>query len=538
MMAGVVALALLATSAAGVAARSPRVSRAPASNTFVWAVSENPDSLVPEMGYLLVDYITTDVLMYDGLVRLGLNGQWQPDLATKWHTNANGTQWTFYLRHGVRWNDGQPFTAADVVETWKFNTNPAIKHSYVTGWNLIKSVATPNQYEVVFNMSQPLGQFLPDIGASAILPAHVFAHLTPTEINDYKYPSAAHPVGTGAYMLKKWVQNSTLTLVPNPYYWGPKPKISKIVLEVIPDTTTQELDLESHAVNMATVLPQYVAQAKHWSGVTLYHAINADYELVQLDEMHFLKDLTVRRALNLDTPKSAIVSKIMKGQAVVAYGDQVPGGIWYDPKLPHPGYNPSEALKMLLADGFKKVPSSTAPAGFWLYKGGKRLSVPIWAIAGSTAEDNLAQVEGESWERIGVYAPVGTLSISALFAQTGPQFNGKDEALIYSWDQGPFPNDQVSFDWQKYPCLNANSATDDCSRYNNPVMSKLTQEGAAAVNVAKAKAIYDKIQQLEISTVPIIFLFWYDSYTGVSSNLHGFKETVYGTTKPWTWSLN
>ena len=68
-------------------------------------------------------------------------------------------------------------------------------------------------------------------------------------------------------------------------------------------------------------------------------------------------------------------------------------------------------------------------------------------------------------------------------------------------------------------------------------MDVLTKEGAYTVNQAKAKAIYDQVQKLEITTVPIIFLFWYDGYTGVSSRLQGFRETVYGTTYPWTWSL-
>ena len=146
-------------------------------------------------------------------------------------------------------------------------------------------------------------------------------------------------------------------------------------------------------------------------------------------------------------------------------------------------------------------------------------------------------MESQSWENIGVYAPVGTLSVPDLFGQNGPQFNKKDEALIFSWGQGVFPDDQIDFNWQEYPCLTATSNSEDCERYSNAQMDVLTKEGAYTVNQAKAKAIYDQVQKLEITTVPIIFLFWYDGYTGVSSRLQGFRETVYGTTYPWTWSL-
>ena len=529
---------MLATTAGlSVAASRPTVRKAPPSNVLVWALAQNPDHLIPEMGILAADN-SPDSLLYDGLVRLGINGAWQPDLATSWTVSKNGKVWTFQLRHGVKWSDGQPFTAADVAYTYKFVSNPKINTSYVTGFNDIAQLKTPNPYEVVYILKKPLAMFLADVGGASILPAHIYQNLTPTQINKGQYPTAQNPIGTGPYTLQKWVQNSTMTFVANPNYWGPKPKIAKIVFEIVTNPNTAAVDLESGGVELdSNIPPQYVSAAEHWQGVSLYKSISATYDLIQLDEFHFLKLVAVRQALNFATPKAQIVQKIMKGQAVVAYGDQVPGGIWYDPNLPHPGYDPSRALGLLLKAGFKKVKNASAPAGFWLYKDGQRLSVPIWTIAGDQTEDNIAQVESQSWENIGVYAPVGTLSVPDLFGQNGPQFNKKDEALIFSWGQGVFPDDQIDFNWQEYPCLTATSNSEDCERYSNAQMDVLTKEGAYTVNQAKGKAIYDQVQKLEITTVPIIFLFWYDGYTGVSSRLQGFRETVYGTTYPWTWSL-
>lgn len=498
-----------ATLAMGAGLTAQAASASASTQVFVEALSQNPDRLIPEMGYLAADN-GPDQLLYDSLVRLGLNGQWEPDLATQWASNGNGTVWQFWLRKGVKWSDGQPFTAQDVIYTYKFCTNPKINTSYVTGFNDIASISAPNNYEVVYKLKKPLAMFLADVGLASILPAHIFQNLTPTQINDGKYPTASHPVGTGPYILQSWVQNSNLTFVANPNYWGPKPKIPKIVFEVITNPNTAALDLEAGTVEMATIPPQYVQAAASWPGVKLYRSIEATYALIQLDEFHFLKETPVRVALNLDTPKQLIVQKIMKGQGVVAYGDQVPGGIWYDPNLPHPGYNPKEALAILLKAGFKEVKNANAPAGFWLYKDGQQLSVPIWTLAGNQPYDDMAQVESEAWENIGVYAPVSTLSAADLFGQNGPQFNGKDEALIFSWGQGVFPDDQIDFNWAEYPCLNATSNSEDCERYSNTEMDKLTEEGAYTVNQAKAKAIYDQIQELEIQTVPIIFLFWYD----------------------------
>lgn len=527
----------LATLALGSGISVEAASTSSSTQVFVEALSQNPDHLIPEMGILAADN-APNALLYDGLVRLGLQGQWEPDLATHWKSNGNGTVWQFWLRKGVKWSDGTPFTAQDVLYTYKFVSNPKINTSYVTGFNDIATLTAPNPYEVVYHLKKPLAMFLADVGGASILPEHIYGKLTPTEINDGKYPTAQTPVGTGPYVLQSWVQNSTLTFVANPNYWGPKPKIPKIVFEVITNPNTAALDLEAGTVDLVNSLPpQYVSAAAHWQGVTLYRSIEATYSLIQLDEFHFLKEVPVRQALSLDTPKQQIVAKIMKGQAVTAYGDQVPGGIWYDPHLPHPGYNPKEALSILLKAGFKKVKNASAPAGFWLYKGGQRLSVPIWTIAANQTYDDIAQVESQAWEGIGVYAPAGTLSVPDLFGQNGPQFNGKDEALIFSWGQGVFPDDQIDFNWAEYPCKNATSNTEDCERYSNTEMDQLTKEGAYTVNQAKAKAIYDKIQILEGQTVPIIFLFWYDGYTGVSSNLQGFKETVYGTTLPWTWTL-
>lgn len=512
------------------------VHHAASSNTLVIAVDQNPDSLNELMYIYAVDQKPME-LIYDGLYDYNYLGQYTPALATSYTESKNGLTWTFQLRHGVKWSDGQPFTSKDVWWTWKEITMPGVDISYAAGWNNISSVDTPNPYEVVFHLSKPYGPFMSSIGswdwygAQAIVPYHILGHMTAAQLNHASYNDA--PIGTGPYVLQKWVQNSSLTFVRNPYYWGPKPKIAKIVFEVIPSTTTEMLDLETGQVDIASVPSADLAQAKTWPAVKVVPTITPTYEEIELGEGLFLKQTPVRLALTHLTPKEQIVSSLLHGNATIAWGDQVPGGNYYDPSLPHVGYDPALAVKELEQAGFKKVPAPGSPAGYYWQKDGKILTVPIWAMSGIEPDDEIVQVVAKSWAQYGVKTSANTESVSILFSAKGPLYHpGKDAAVIAYWGQGPLPYDGEIFN-SKYKC----PPGDNCGHYSNPLMDKATNAETNA-SPAQLKQLADEVQKLEISTAPAIFLYWEPDNIGMSVHVHGYIETPNGFSPPWMWSLS
>ena len=124
--------------------------------------------------------------------------------------------------------------------------------------------------------------------------------------------------------------------------------------------------------------------------------LDPTYALVQLDEYEFLREGAVRQALDYATPKESIIRNVMKGQAEPAVSDMVPNGPYADKRLRPRPYDPVRARKMLLDDGFAPGP------GGLLYKGGRRLDVPLWTLSGRAILTQAMQVIAQSWRSIGV----------------------------------------------------------------------------------------------------------------------------------------
>lgn len=520
----------------GSSSTAPSATTGTISNTpMIEAIGENPDNLTPAMGALAVDNGPLG-LMNLGLMYLNIHDKWSPGVATSWSESKNGLTYTFNLNPKAKWSDGKPLTSADVVYTWHYMTNPKIAILYNTGWNYVKSVVPEGPHKVVFHLTQPYAPFYATVGGTYIVPKHIFDKWTPAQINHAIY-TKKQPVVDGPYVMQSWKQDQSLTFVPNPHWWGPPVHIGKVIIDVVPNQNTQFNMLASGQLTVSGIPAQDVSQINSLKAKNnIVNTVQPTYALVQLDEDHFLKDVQVRRALNYATPKQQIVSKIEHNMAIVAYGDQVPGGYFYDPNVPHPGFSLSKAAALLKADGFTKGPNG------YLEKNGQQLTVPIWT--GSTAQDfvDIAQVLSKDWESIGVYAPVHTAGWSVVFGNgtpknPGPQVNGKDEALIFSWGQGVFPDDTIDFNSAYVPKSPFKpSPEENGERYVNKTMDKLQKEGVTLTSRPARRKVYDQIQQLEAKTLPLIFLFWYKGDTAINKNLTGYVTTTFGTTEPWQWA--
>lgn len=524
----VLATGTLAAAVPAVANLTASADNSVPSGALVESINQNPDNLTPGLGGLAVDD-GPEGLLNASLVRLDLHDKWQGFLATKWTVSKDAMHYTFTLNPKAKWSDGEPLTSADVVYTWKYYTNPKIKFTYVTGWDYVKSVVAKGKYQVEFTLKKPYSPFMSTIGLAAIVPEHVFSKWTVDQINHGYYNT--HSIGAGPYILQSWDADQQLTFVPNPNWWGPKVHIQQIIYQIIPDQNTMFNELLNGTLTIGSVPPEHLQQINALkANYNLVSPIVPTYVQITPVERGFLKDVNVRIALDYATPRDQIVKYILKGQGVPAFGDQVPGSYYYNKNMKPRPFDLKKAAAILAKEGFKKG------AGGWLYKNGQRLTVPIWTGSTSTTYITIAQAISQKWESIGVYAPVKTADWSFIFGQKGPQFNGKAEALLFSWGQGVFPEDVIDFN-SKYILKDATSSGENAERYSNPLMDKLTVEGTEVPDGPQRQKIYYQIQELEQQTVPLIFLYWLKSTLVYSKHLKGFQETTFGTTPVWEWSL-
>jgi len=495
--------------------------------TFVTVITENPDNLNPYLHGLLASG-SVYRYVFDSSFTVDWTGKWKPALATAYTVSPDGKTWTLTLRPGVRWSDGQPFTSADVKYTWQLATNKDVHITYATGFDKIASVDTPSATKVVYHLKEAYAPFKEQVMGAPIVPQHLLGSLSADQIN--RAPFNQKPVGTGPFVVTEFVTDDHVTLTANPSYWGPKPNLQRIVVRIVPDQNTQVNLMKAGDLSVLVgVPPARLEEMRRSPGVVIKRYLAPVYQLIQLDEYDFLKDVTVRQALDFATPKASIIKNVMKGQAEPAVSDMVPNGSWAAKQLAPRPYDLDRARAMLLRDGFAPGPGGV------LAKNGRRFEIPLWTLSGRQTDAQMLEVIAQAWRALGVATDTHVASAAALFGQNGPQWNGKDAALLYSWGQGTFPENKIN--WHSfYIPKDANAPGENAERYSNPEMDRLLDQADRAVDDAKRRAIYNRIQELEHRDVPVIFVFWFVNNNAVAANVQGYDVSTFGETPPEGWS--
>lgn len=166
-------------------------------------------------------------LMLDLLVAIDDKGDLQPALAVSWRT-LDATTWQFALRRGVRWHNGDPFTARDVKFTIDRAMDPATKSPWRGRIDLIKRVDTVGDYTVNIVTEKPFAMLLQGLAVIFILPANYWA-----EQGEAGF--IRRPIGTGMYRFVSWERENYLTMIVNRDYWGERPEVGSVMFRHMPE---------------------------------------------------------------------------------------------------------------------------------------------------------------------------------------------------------------------------------------------------------------------------------------------------------------
>jgi peptide/nickel transport system substrate-binding protein len=495
--------------------------------TVSFAISNEPKVLNPPIHTLAIES-TVMAAIFAGLVRVKADGTFEPDLAESFRVEDNGLTYRFTLRPGLKWQDGAPLTSRDFLFTYQTYVDPKTKTAYLLGWDKIDRVETPDAATVVYRMKEVFGPFLLFVAGNAVLPQHVLAGTQDIR----KDPFNRAPVGSGPFKLKDWQTASQIVLEANPNFWRGRPKLDQLVFKIVPDATAQVNQLQAGEVDIISV-----AQPAQWDQVKAMapNVATATYDdtryaLVQLDEYGALKELAVRQALDYATPKADIVRGVLRGLATPAYADVPPGSPYFSSKVERHDYNLDRARSLLQQAGF------TMQNGV-MTRNGQPLEVPLYTVSSSPTFGQVAQVLKDSWSKIGVKTDVTTMEATTLFSNQGPQWNGKDAALIFSWGQGTDPYNYVNWSSKQIPA-DENAPGENGERYVNPVIDDLVVKGAQEADVAKRRQVYDQIQQILAHDVPVIFLYWPKALYAHSAKVGGFQPNAFAgvLNEVWGWT--
>lgn len=303
--------------------------------------------------------------VFDSLVSLDENLQSKPGLALDWRV-VDETHWEFTLRPGVKFSDGAPLTVEDIAASFKRADTLPSTTPYRTYTRNIKAITASGADKVVIETARP-DPLLPNSVARIRIIRATFKDADSAEFNAGK---AA--IGTGPYMLKEFVPGTSVALVPNPNYWGPKQVWSAVTLRMITDggarlaaVLSGDVDIIEQVLYESLPIIKNNPRVKIISGPSsriAYLALDSEREvtpfITDLDGKPLpknpLKDRRVRLALSMAINRQAIIDRVLEGNAILASQILPPGSPGTSTKVRSPAYDPEKARALLAEAGYPK----------------------------------------------------------------------------------------------------------------------------------------------------------------------------------------
>ena len=339
-----------------------------AQTTFVFANQGEPVSLDPA---IITDGISNRITrqIYQGLVKYkGATTDVIPALAEKWEVSKDGTVWTFTLRKGVKFHDGNPFDAAAVVwnfDRWRLSKHPQHENQAKAGQtfeyyeaqfggfdekSLITNVEAVNPATVRITLKTPQGPFL------ANLAMFVFDLVSPKAVEKWGMEFGKHPVGTGPFKFVEWKVGQEDNLEPNKDYWdkATMPKIQRLVIRNIKDNSQRLAALKAGEIQGFEGLNPddvKVVRADPNLQILLRPTNTTGYVAFNYKVKEF-RDPRVRQAIAHAINKKGIVDALYGGTGMLATQFQPPPLWGYNKELKDYAYSPEQAKSLLKDAGF------------------------------------------------------------------------------------------------------------------------------------------------------------------------------------------
>ncbi|HYW52604.1 MAG TPA: peptide ABC transporter substrate-binding protein [Dongiaceae bacterium] len=529
------ALLVLATSSA-----------APAAGRHPWTdpghlrlgVLRNFDSLNPLVSGQAA---TTDVaqFLFSGLIRFDDRGEMIPDAATAVPTLRNGgisrdgKTITYHLRSDVRFSDGHPVTADDVVFTWQQDMNPRNNVPYHFPYDQAESVVAKDPHTVVVRLRAPSAPFVSNFfrcgTQGAILPKHLLAGKPDLNRDPYNMK----PVGSGPYMIERYDVNATLEMVPNPHWFGGKPGLRRVTLRVIPSENTLLVSLKTHEIDFYFSAPeQQYRELRALPGVAVNAVPSSQFEMVVFNAgREPLSDLRVRRAAAMGIDWRALARTVYLDVDLPDWGDLFPRSWAYTAQADPTPFDPAKARALLDAAGWKPGPDGIRT------KDGKRLDLEIATVAGVITRQNAEVLIQQQLRAAGIDVHVHNAPANMLFAPLGAGgllAAGKFDLAIYAWTKNPDPDDSQTAGPQYLPPHGANY-----SRIADRALGDLQRRAAATYDRGERTRLYAQVERRLGEVLPYHTMVWRANVNAWNDDLHGVKPAQ-GVSDFWnvgSWSL-
>ncbi|MBU6228168.1 MAG: ABC transporter substrate-binding protein [Cyanobacteria bacterium REEB459] len=508
---------------------------------------------------------------FEGLTTTdGVTGNMVPALAESWQTSADGKTLVFTLREGLRWSDGEPLTADDVVFTYEVVFDADIPSNSRDGFRigskgLLPRVTKLDQRRVQFSLPEPFAPMLRNTELS-IIPAHSLRAAVTTKGSDGKplflstWGTNTPPqkiIGNGPYRLSEYIPGERVIFERNPYYWRKdkqgrsQPYIQEIIWQVVTSTDTALLQFRSGGLDSIGVQPDFFTLLKREEArgnFTIYNGgpdLGTNFLFFNLNQgrrqnqplvdpikSSWFNRVAFRQAIAYGIDRTTMVNNIFKGLGELQSSPiSVPSPYYAPPEMGIPtyDYNPSKARELLLADGFQYNPS-----GQLIDSQGHPVRFTLVTNSGNKMREAIGSQIKNDLEKIGIQVDFQPLAFNLLVDRLTDSLDW--EACILGLTGGLEPNGGANV-WLLDGSLHAFNQQAlagqealqgwQASEWEKRI-ADLYVQAAQEVNDQKRFDLYRETQQISQEYLPFIYLVNNLSLTAVRNSVKGVKYTAIG----------
>lgn len=450
-------------------------------------------------------------MIFDTLIKLDYDYKKVPALATDWSMSEDGKTWTFQLREGVKFHDGEPWNA----EAAKFNWEQRIAAGKDGTGNIMKKIVTmetPDEYTFVVTFSEPMYTLASD------LTPPMFSFVSPKAFNENHEVAAA--IGTGPFKFESWNKDRDVTVVANPDYYGGAPVIQKITFKTIPDSNARALALESGEIDMM-------------SGRSALTSLEA---LKKLDHIQVIKTMGQTSVFILMNTKNDVLSDIHLREAIAAavdFKNAVPAllsdlaepaenifspvfGEYVDQSIELPKHDLEQAKACLKEAGYE----DTDGDGF-VDKDGEKLVLDITVTSNNEEDKALCAIMQDQLKEAGI-----ELTITALDGATLKDRTVNGDYQLTMQGQNYVPTDDPTLNYGGY------WHSDSYYRvYTDDTLDDMINELRATADPQERIVMHKKVQKYILDQTPVIMVFHRNNVILADKKLAEFQSAA------GTWQL-
>ena len=437
----------------------------------------------------------TQILVYNALIELDTNFKQVPGLAESWNMSDDGKTWTFKLRRGVTFHDGEPFNAQAALINFE---------GRLAGWpatNATESYETPDDYTLVFHLSQPSYTFASDIARTSMSIA------SPKAITEDG--SLTYEAGTGPYKIAVWTPDVETVFEAFDGYWGAPVNLKKITFKVITDAQARAMALESGEIDMMSGY-QSLAAIKRLADNPAYTMFKKtqNTSAAIFFNLERVPELAVRTAVAQAVDFDTMISALLPGLASPPSGFFSPAyGELVSPNAKNPAYNPTAAAATLEAAGY------TRGADGMLAKDGAPLTLALTYSSGNSEDSLLAPAIADYLKTAGI-----TITLNSVDGATlGDMLDTADYDMVLT-GQSFIPTDDTTFNYKR-----GYWHSDSYYHvYTSPELDALIDALTVSMDKTERIRLNHQIQETIMANVPMIMAYHRNSIRLANAKISNF----------------